>query len=173
MVTLNAESLGQRERRVPIGWWRIAVLDGCFHASPVGASSCAQRERSPGMRTMWVSAQRHRCPPLRLASILWSVIRGASRSPTLRRASSSHRKLTVSVELYDCWDPSLKPERDGAGLKLHEQTATRPIWLLGAQELLREEPEIDPTSNRYWNYIQGSLMKRKKSHRTSKWMSGD
>lgn len=63
MVTLNAESLGQRERRVPIGWWRIAVLDGCFHASPVGASSCAQRQRSPGTRTMWVSAHRSSSAP--------------------------------------------------------------------------------------------------------------
>lgn len=35
------------EWQVPVGWWRITVCAVCvyFHASPVGASSCAHREQ--------------------------------------------------------------------------------------------------------------------------------
>lgn len=130
-----------RERRVPIGWWRIAVLRWVFSRVTSGRLFLRTKRAEPGdahnvsLRSEAPLSSSAHCKHLVERNTRSSGISGFV---PLRRATSSSRKLTVSVELYDCWDASLKTKRDGADFKLHEQRATSLIWLLGAQELLRE-----------------------------------
>lgn len=171
MVTLNAESLEQRTRRVPIGWWRIAALRWVFSRVTSGRLFLrTKRAQSRDARNVSLRSEAPLSPP-RLASILWSVI-GALGSPASSRWGVRPFQSTKSLcaELHYCWEPSLKTERDAAELKLHEQRATS---YLAAGSIRVDHTEREITGA--WNHIQpvlahiqSSLMKRKKLHRTSK-----
>lgn len=169
MVTLNAGSLEQRAGAHRLVAHRCAAM-GVFTRhqwAPLpahkesGARGCAQCE-SPLTGTAVL---------LRLASILWSVKRGALGSPASSRWGVRPPQITNSLcaELHDCWDPSLKTERDGAELKLHEQRATSfGCWEHKSCCERSPELEIEHHIQLVLAYIQSTLMKRKKLHRTSK-----
>lgn len=117
--------------------------DGCFHASPVGASSCAQRARSPGMRALWVCAHStavllHPCQHL---------VEGNTRSC---RISARPPQTTNSpcAELHHCWRVA------SGGTEVHEQRASSHLAAGSTRVAARDHRSLNQRSSRFWLHSQ-------------------